>query len=187
MQKVTSSWFFLSTLNYDARSTTHQINFCSRSYVPLNQSRAPTKAELQFLQLLTNYILMTHFQNNITIFTKNRLRRAWWRRYHNHVTYRWTENVTKIIKIYTNNWNTRLKNGTTAICGHRITQTGKEQQQEEWELLNTPPPTPRWIHMAYRRPHTWTRNELKTDNIWNYRLKERKQRPHRLGKGSCGG
>jgi len=23
---VTSSWFFLSTLNYDARSTTHQIN-----------------------------------------------------------------------------------------------------------------------------------------------------------------
>ena len=25
MQKVTSSWFFLSTLNYDARSTTHQI------------------------------------------------------------------------------------------------------------------------------------------------------------------
>jgi len=22
---VTSSWFFLSTLNYDARSTTHQI------------------------------------------------------------------------------------------------------------------------------------------------------------------
>ena len=27
MQKVTSSWFFLSTLNYDARSTTHQIVF----------------------------------------------------------------------------------------------------------------------------------------------------------------
>ena len=26
MQKVTSSWFFLSTLNYDARSTTHQIH-----------------------------------------------------------------------------------------------------------------------------------------------------------------
>jgi len=25
MRKVTSSWFFLSTLNYDARSTTHQI------------------------------------------------------------------------------------------------------------------------------------------------------------------
>jgi hypothetical protein len=25
MQQVTSSWFFLSTLNYDARSTTHQI------------------------------------------------------------------------------------------------------------------------------------------------------------------
>ena len=24
---MTSSWFFLSTLNYDARSTTHQINF----------------------------------------------------------------------------------------------------------------------------------------------------------------
>jgi len=24
IQKVTSSWFFLSTLNYDARSTTHQ-------------------------------------------------------------------------------------------------------------------------------------------------------------------
>jgi len=24
---VTSSWFFLSTLNYDARSTTHQISF----------------------------------------------------------------------------------------------------------------------------------------------------------------
>jgi len=23
---VTSSWFFLSTLNYDARSDTHQIN-----------------------------------------------------------------------------------------------------------------------------------------------------------------
>ena len=27
MKKVTSSWFFLSTLNYDARSTTHQIPF----------------------------------------------------------------------------------------------------------------------------------------------------------------
>ena len=26
--KVTSSWFFLSTLNYDARSTTHQIYSC---------------------------------------------------------------------------------------------------------------------------------------------------------------
>ena len=26
--KVTSSWFFLSTLNYDARSTTHQIWDC---------------------------------------------------------------------------------------------------------------------------------------------------------------
>ena len=26
-QKVTSSWFFLSTLNYDARSTTHQIRY----------------------------------------------------------------------------------------------------------------------------------------------------------------
>ena len=25
IHKVTSSWFFLSTLNYDARSTTHQI------------------------------------------------------------------------------------------------------------------------------------------------------------------
>jgi len=25
MQKVTSSWFFLFTLNYDARSTTHQM------------------------------------------------------------------------------------------------------------------------------------------------------------------
>jgi hypothetical protein len=25
---VTSSWFFLSTLNYDARSTTHQIYIC---------------------------------------------------------------------------------------------------------------------------------------------------------------
>ena len=25
MQNVTSSWFFLSTLNYDARSTAHQI------------------------------------------------------------------------------------------------------------------------------------------------------------------
>ena len=24
---MTSSWFFLSTLNYDARSTTHQISF----------------------------------------------------------------------------------------------------------------------------------------------------------------
>jgi len=24
-KKVTSSWFFLSTLNYDARSTTHQM------------------------------------------------------------------------------------------------------------------------------------------------------------------
>ena len=28
IQKVTSSWFFLSTLNYDARSTTHQIVYC---------------------------------------------------------------------------------------------------------------------------------------------------------------
>ena len=27
IQKVTSSLFFLSTLNYDARSTTHQIHF----------------------------------------------------------------------------------------------------------------------------------------------------------------
>ena len=26
IQKVTSSWFFLSTRNYDARSTTHQMN-----------------------------------------------------------------------------------------------------------------------------------------------------------------
>ena len=26
---MTSSWFFLSTLNYDARSTTHQNTFCS--------------------------------------------------------------------------------------------------------------------------------------------------------------
>ena len=26
---MTSSWFFLSTLNYDARTTTHQINILS--------------------------------------------------------------------------------------------------------------------------------------------------------------
>jgi len=30
--KVTSSWFFLSTLNYDARSTTHQILMISKRY-----------------------------------------------------------------------------------------------------------------------------------------------------------
>jgi len=29
--KVTSSWFFLSTLNYDTRPTTHQIRLCVRS------------------------------------------------------------------------------------------------------------------------------------------------------------
>ena len=28
---MTSSWFFLSTLNYDARSTTHQMRFVSPS------------------------------------------------------------------------------------------------------------------------------------------------------------
>jgi len=31
--KVTSSWFFLSTLNYDARSTTHQIYIHVRKFV----------------------------------------------------------------------------------------------------------------------------------------------------------
>ena len=29
---MTSSWFFLSTLNYDARSTTHQIPSCCRKF-----------------------------------------------------------------------------------------------------------------------------------------------------------
>jgi len=29
---VTSSWFFLSTLNYDARSTTHQIYLVQTVY-----------------------------------------------------------------------------------------------------------------------------------------------------------
>jgi len=31
---VTSSWFFLSTLNYDARSTTHQIICCVHNSLP---------------------------------------------------------------------------------------------------------------------------------------------------------
>ena len=84
----------------------YYICFC---YLPFS-----TKAELHFSQHLTNYVLMTYFWNNITIFTKIRLTRAWWRRCHYHVTYRWTENVTKIINIYIDNWNTGLKNGTTA-------------------------------------------------------------------------
>jgi len=46
---VTSSWFFLSTLNYDARSTTHQINIC-RFYVPY--IRAGTTDSLNFKTLI---------------------------------------------------------------------------------------------------------------------------------------
>ena len=30
---MTSSWFFLSTLNYDARSATHQIQKCAINHV----------------------------------------------------------------------------------------------------------------------------------------------------------
>ena len=33
---MTSSWFFLSTLNYDARSTTHQINIIIFTYISSN-------------------------------------------------------------------------------------------------------------------------------------------------------
>jgi len=38
MQKVTSSWFFLSTLNYDARSTTHQTGSLSLLFKSRNCS-----------------------------------------------------------------------------------------------------------------------------------------------------
>jgi hypothetical protein len=47
------------------------------------------------------------------------------------VTYRQAENVTKMIRIYIDNRTTGLKNGTTATCGHQVTQAGKEQQPEE--------------------------------------------------------
>ena len=50
--KVTSSWFFLSTLNYNARSTTHQIN------VPCVNRKFPIYFSLKiFLLVLVLYTL----------------------------------------------------------------------------------------------------------------------------------
>jgi len=50
IQKVTSSWFFLSTLNYDARSTTHQMDnfvfilvFLSRSSLYMSTYSVPNE------------------------------------------------------------------------------------------------------------------------------------------------
>ena len=40
---MTSSWFFLSTLNYDARSTTHQICRTVSAFWPVTGSNANLK------------------------------------------------------------------------------------------------------------------------------------------------
>ena len=74
---MTSSWFFLSTLNYDARSTTHQI-FLGTRYefrsdqseglcclpVPTRQDKAfnkhGTAASFTSLSLLQNAVFLSH-------------------------------------------------------------------------------------------------------------------------------
>ena len=40
---MTSSWFFLSTLNYDARSTTHQKMVCWRQYLHVGLKHVMTR------------------------------------------------------------------------------------------------------------------------------------------------
>jgi len=50
---VTSSWFFLSTLNYDARSTTHQILFYNRNTL----AGAVNKAHGDLRHILANNVL----------------------------------------------------------------------------------------------------------------------------------
>jgi len=54
---VTSSWFFLSTLNYDARSTTHQGNFnlfslaINRIYNPFTRTLLRITAPDEYLSI----------------------------------------------------------------------------------------------------------------------------------------
>ena len=52
---MTSSWFFLSTLNYDARSTTHQIILVSCNSVIMMQS---------YIQLLNAPCSLTYAQGD---------------------------------------------------------------------------------------------------------------------------
>jgi hypothetical protein len=54
---VTSSWFFLSTLNYDARSTAHQIN--SLQVIIITITNTIHTIEVDKKQLLNNVILST--------------------------------------------------------------------------------------------------------------------------------
>ena len=58
MQKVTSSWFFLSTLNYDARSPTHQIyeNTCKRTSVRLTKWGSCACGDCHFSDIQRNHV-----------------------------------------------------------------------------------------------------------------------------------
>ena len=68
---MTSSWFFLSTLNYDARSTTHQIlQYCLQNFVEImffNDPRIPPKRKqlvgLSYRRLQTTCIGLCQFCN----------------------------------------------------------------------------------------------------------------------------
>ena len=62
IQKVASSWFFLSTLNYDARSTTHQI------YITMYALLFPQLSMLRLRSCSTNTLYNSEEICNLEIY-----------------------------------------------------------------------------------------------------------------------
>ena len=60
---MTSSWFFLSTLNYDARSTTHQRQVNSSCASVLSSGLVETQG-----QHFGSLVIIRYFENNIYVF-----------------------------------------------------------------------------------------------------------------------
>ena len=85
IQKVTSSWFFLSTLNYDARSTTHQIQTldCVGNGDLLSAHSAFSATNGEYF--IGPWKLLNHSQNQL-------YRHVWF-----YLTWleKWTEHITK--------------------------------------------------------------------------------------------
>jgi len=59
--KVTSSWFFLSTLNYDARSTTHQVSNQSTVEMRKKYKIQPCGGNLIYVQLFVVVVIATFY------------------------------------------------------------------------------------------------------------------------------
>ena len=96
---MTSSWFFLSTLNYDARSATHQIHMV---YISSNNDRHPVPRTFTPLHYTCRHFASSHLNFTQKHFTKLHYPLIWLNPI--YISYRSTSpHITTLVRLSSTN------------------------------------------------------------------------------------